>query len=699
MLGKLIGKHFALFILLGLAIASCTAETTTHSYPNSSDEIDVTYPTGSTVFSTQDNLFCSWSGGSGSSVSIQTYKDNKRLNPEFHGSTANDGHVNRSPAPSSWGTGDNYYLLVEDSKGNYGYSRVFSIKAPQPMVNIAFTSPNASSVYSTDDIISCEWSGAIGDRIKVEIYKGNVLLSPGFRSYNSNSGQFDRFIEDEWGTGKNFRLKLTDDEDNFGWSEYFTITDEIVDPPNLPNPPEPSVPPDPSVPVYPHDGAAGVPEVDSAIEDLAQTSSPDSADAREIMEAMFSLVDTYGYDTAKEIYAERLERFVDNGGDYQSIVSHSNNIPAITFDEFGKAVSGASRRISADAPRPANVVLFVNGVLTDYNHYCMAYKKVCDVLRSQQIENQDFVILGFHNPSYWYLDLQEVQMQKFFDLVNSPQKAWVSTRLESRIQDCLSDYDNLIVIAHSQGNFYTASALDKMSPEIRDHSNVIQLGSPASDWPELRNNVKIYANGDGVADLATFHDISTVNISPSSKTPWYLKLFPPVSAVTSVIDLLEAHSLIDTYLGSPGAPYVRGYVEDWLVDGGDVPQFSDGELIEINGSGVTGIINIDPNVGGADTPVTMSMEFLTGADDVADIVVYSFSNLSDWDAEYESAATNAFEPAGVSRWSTAGISFTSSAPAVLRFYILDEDGNQLAVGDADKNGGGPAPSWQNDGVS
>ncbi|MBN1461458.1 MAG: hypothetical protein JXA57_18170, partial [Armatimonadetes bacterium] len=51
---------------------------------------------------------------------------------EAHGWTANDGDcgTTTSAIPSSWGTGSDYQIKVEDSDGNYGWSAYFTIRSP-----------------------------------------------------------------------------------------------------------------------------------------------------------------------------------------------------------------------------------------------------------------------------------------------------------------------------------------------------------------------------------------------------------------------------------------------------------------------------------------------------------------------------------------------------------------------------------------
>ena len=46
----------------------------------------------------------------------------------YHGSTANDGHVDRSGALDDWGTGSTFRIKAIDSNDNFGWSVEFTIE-------------------------------------------------------------------------------------------------------------------------------------------------------------------------------------------------------------------------------------------------------------------------------------------------------------------------------------------------------------------------------------------------------------------------------------------------------------------------------------------------------------------------------------------------------------------------------------------
>jgi hypothetical protein len=68
-----------------------------------------------------------------------------------------------------------------------------------------------------------EWNGATGSTVFVEIYKGTTYKGL-YHGETANDGHVDRSIAlEDWGTGSDFRLKIIDSNDNYGWSDYFTI--------------------------------------------------------------------------------------------------------------------------------------------------------------------------------------------------------------------------------------------------------------------------------------------------------------------------------------------------------------------------------------------------------------------------------------------------------------------------------------------
>jgi len=140
----------------------------------------------------------------------------------FHGITANDGHADRGPIPINWWNQDNYRLKAIDSEGNIGWSDYFSIIVNDDFI-INVTYPNASTVLYHNEQTYLEWNGAQGSWIIADIYKSFIYLDV-FHGQTNNDGHADRGpIPSDWGTGNDYRIIILDENDNYGYSDFFTI--------------------------------------------------------------------------------------------------------------------------------------------------------------------------------------------------------------------------------------------------------------------------------------------------------------------------------------------------------------------------------------------------------------------------------------------------------------------------------------------
>lgn len=100
------------------------------------------------------------------------------------------------------------------------YSEPVYIPPPPPV-----TTPDASTLWEHGDR-NCrvEWNGLDGDLIKIEIYKGGVLLEE-FSGWENNTGSFTRYtaIPSSWGSGMGFQIVIEDNLGNTLTSETFRI--------------------------------------------------------------------------------------------------------------------------------------------------------------------------------------------------------------------------------------------------------------------------------------------------------------------------------------------------------------------------------------------------------------------------------------------------------------------------------------------
>ncbi|MCK5133963.1 MAG: hypothetical protein KAR40_17665 [Candidatus Sabulitectum sp.] len=211
-----------LTIFLSFGLAGCK-ENSTGSEPVT---ISVTEPTSSTVWvhgETGDEI--RWSGASGSQVQALLYKGGV-YQTVAHGWTENDGVCGfTSQIPSSWGTGTNYQIRLEDNLDNFAWSEEFEILGNSGTISV--TEPTSSTVWvhgETGDEI--RWSGASGSQVQALLYKDGVYQTVA-HGWTENDGVcgFSSQIPSSWGTGTNYQIRLEDNLDNFGWSEEFTIAD------------------------------------------------------------------------------------------------------------------------------------------------------------------------------------------------------------------------------------------------------------------------------------------------------------------------------------------------------------------------------------------------------------------------------------------------------------------------------------------
>ena len=184
------------------------------------DIINVTHPTSSTVWNEgQTNTYVDWNNATGSQVMVEIYKDDVYVDI-YHDWTANDGHAVLSVL-GDWGTGDDFQLKVIDENDNYGWSEAFTIEGGDGTINITY--PTSSTVWTVGQTNTyIDWNNASGDQVLIEIYKGGIYVDE-YHPWTANDGHAVLSVLGDWGTGDDFQLKVIDENDNYGWSEAFTI--------------------------------------------------------------------------------------------------------------------------------------------------------------------------------------------------------------------------------------------------------------------------------------------------------------------------------------------------------------------------------------------------------------------------------------------------------------------------------------------
>lgn len=214
-------KHWIYLILVtSLLILGCEGSTD----PVGGQEIiNVTFPISTTIWlEFQSNTYCEWNNASGETVKIEIYKSDT-LQGTYLLDVDNTGHADRTEALEDWGIGTDFRLKVIDSDENYGWSDYFEIQEEiSGEINVTF--PTSSTVWQEYETNTyCEWNNATGATVNIAVYQ-----STSFKGFyvdeTNNDGYYSREIANgDWGSGSDFRLKVTDSNNNFGWSEFFTI--------------------------------------------------------------------------------------------------------------------------------------------------------------------------------------------------------------------------------------------------------------------------------------------------------------------------------------------------------------------------------------------------------------------------------------------------------------------------------------------
>ena len=204
-----------------------------------SEVITVTNPNSSSIWYQYDSGYLiNWDYPailSGTSVAIYIYHDGNPLDT-LTTSTINDGSWTYSDmVPGTWIPDSTYQIQIIDDLGNYGWSDSFSVEPPSGVEIITVTHPTSSTEWSheqTDTQVIWEYPTILSsDSVRVDIYKNGTLLDS-YCSWTDNDGSYTRAsaIPSLWGIGDDYQLKVYDTQDNYGWSDEFSINGtELID--------------------------------------------------------------------------------------------------------------------------------------------------------------------------------------------------------------------------------------------------------------------------------------------------------------------------------------------------------------------------------------------------------------------------------------------------------------------------------------
>jgi hypothetical protein len=177
--------------------------------------ITITYPTESTSWTVGENISVQWNGGEGTTVDVFLYCDGTMVD-QFNAGTANDGQIN-DLCPNF--PTENARILIEDNLGNMGWSDYFTIVG-NGSINI--TQPDENTVWTVGQTISVLWNNADGSTVDIYVYRGCEMVEQ-FNDGTANDGQINDACPDF--PGNDIRILIEDDLGNYGWSEYFTISE------------------------------------------------------------------------------------------------------------------------------------------------------------------------------------------------------------------------------------------------------------------------------------------------------------------------------------------------------------------------------------------------------------------------------------------------------------------------------------------
>ena len=249
-----------------------------------------------------------------------------------------------------------------------------------------------------------------------------------------------------------------------------------------------------------------VTEVKETLQSLADNSVPVEQTANTIVNKLTDIYQQEGAAKVEEYYRHAMEDFVAEGGSLAELAARSSQIAPHMIE--------LNPNKAKDDGKALNRVLYVNGINTDYAGFVsdfLALNKVIAPFASQY----GITCAGVWNPtSGFFKDVAfECVPQAFLDWVYgtmaSSNTSSFTQELDKVLNENYAHAINVIIVPHSQGNFYTSAALARMEAAKQLRTNVIQVGSPEGEWPSaLRNNFRIDVAGDIVPLLAN------VEISP-----------------------------------------------------------------------------------------------------------------------------------------------------------------------------------------
>lgn len=159
-----------------------------------------------------------WSGGSGSNVNIELHRNGEFVSDIYSGQPGDGAIVLTNEVSSSLGSGSGFRIKVTDPMTGFGYSGPFSIEP------FAIESPSQGTYITTGEVFpEVKWRGG-ANLVKLSLFRGNTEIHQ-FSGWIDNSGHYtpNVRIAADWTAGNDYRLKIEDDLESVGWSDYFSI--------------------------------------------------------------------------------------------------------------------------------------------------------------------------------------------------------------------------------------------------------------------------------------------------------------------------------------------------------------------------------------------------------------------------------------------------------------------------------------------
>ncbi len=127
-----------------------------------------------------------------------------------------------------WGGGYNSWYSIDNLYcpwSGCGLDQEWILINIEPKGFFDVTAPDAETIWYHDEAAGLvEWTGCTGTEVFVDLYQGDTFVA-NVIGVTPNDGSEDPGInvDPAWGTGSNFRLKVIDENNKFGWSADFGI--------------------------------------------------------------------------------------------------------------------------------------------------------------------------------------------------------------------------------------------------------------------------------------------------------------------------------------------------------------------------------------------------------------------------------------------------------------------------------------------